>query len=146
MLDSTLLISDGPKPVAVRLCLGLVNSGPTGPLSSEMGALVEGLLSRVVVVEVAMVEYIEPKGRWQALRQRWQLETQRMLSCWLRPSFCADRGQSRKSYLIDKNAAGGGCVRGGAKPPPACPCAMPSRGTVYSTLKQKRPGWIQIQQ
>lgn len=54
MLDSTLLISEGPKPVAVRLCLGLVNSGPTGPLSSLIGALVEGLLSRVVV-EVAIV-------------------------------------------------------------------------------------------
>ena len=53
MLDSTLLISEGPKPVAVRLCLGLVNSGPTGPLSSEMGALVEGRLSRVEV-EVAI--------------------------------------------------------------------------------------------
>ena len=53
MLDSTLLISEGPKPVAVRLCFGLVNSGPTGPWSSEMGAFVEGLLSRVEV-EVAM--------------------------------------------------------------------------------------------
>ena len=53
MLDSTLLISEGPKPVAVRLCLGLVNSGPTGPFSSEMGAFVEGLRSRVDV-EVAI--------------------------------------------------------------------------------------------
>ena len=54
ILDSTLLISPGPNPVAVLLCLGLVNSGPTGPLSSEMGALVEGRLSRVEV-EVAMM-------------------------------------------------------------------------------------------
>lgn len=60
-----LLISEGPKPVAVRLCLSLVNSGPTGPLSSEMGALVEGLLSRVVV-EVAIVSY---KAHLQALIQ-----------------------------------------------------------------------------
>lgn len=30
--------------MTVRLCLGLVKSGPTGPLSSEIGALVDGLL------------------------------------------------------------------------------------------------------
>lgn len=45
MLDSTLLISAAPKPVAVRACFGRVKSGPTGPLSSDMGALVEGLRS-----------------------------------------------------------------------------------------------------
>ena len=54
MLDSTLLISPGPNPVAVRLCFGRVKSGPIGPLRSEMGALVEALRSRVVV-EVAIV-------------------------------------------------------------------------------------------
>ena len=53
MLDSTLLISDGPKPVAVRLCLGLVTpSGPTGPFRSEMGALVDSVLCLVVVAIV----------------------------------------------------------------------------------------------
>jgi hypothetical protein len=46
MLASTLLISLGPKPVTVRLCLGRVMLGPTGPLRSAMGALVEGLRSR----------------------------------------------------------------------------------------------------
>lgn len=56
MLDSTLLISPGPKPVAVRLCLGLLmDSGPIGPLRSEMGALVEGFRSRVLVPLVAMI-------------------------------------------------------------------------------------------
>lgn len=45
MLDSTLLMSAAPKPVAVRACFGLVKSGPTGPWSSDMGALVEGLRS-----------------------------------------------------------------------------------------------------
>lgn len=45
MLDSTLLMSAAPKPVAVRACFGLVKSGPTGPLSSDTGALVEGLRS-----------------------------------------------------------------------------------------------------
>ena len=49
MLASTLLISVAPNPVAVLLCFGLVKSGPTGPLRSEMGALVEGLLWRVWV-------------------------------------------------------------------------------------------------
>jgi hypothetical protein len=38
-------MSAAPKPVAVRACFGLVKSGPTGPLSSDMGALVEGLRS-----------------------------------------------------------------------------------------------------
>lgn len=40
------MISAGPKPVAVRLCFGLVNPGPMGPWSSDSGALVEGLRSR----------------------------------------------------------------------------------------------------
>lgn len=44
MLFSTFLISPALKPVTVRLCLGLEKPGPTGPLSSEIGALVEGLL------------------------------------------------------------------------------------------------------
>jgi hypothetical protein len=47
MLASTLLISPGPKPVTVRLCFGRVKlAGPTGPWSSERGALVEGFRSR----------------------------------------------------------------------------------------------------
>lgn len=46
MLFSTLLISPALKPVTVRLCLGLVKPGPIGPLSSEIGALVDGLLAR----------------------------------------------------------------------------------------------------
>jgi hypothetical protein len=46
MLDSTALMSPAPKPVAVRLCFGLVKPGPTGPDKVEMGALVEGLRSR----------------------------------------------------------------------------------------------------
>jgi hypothetical protein len=41
-VPSTLLISPAPKPVKVRLCLGLEKPGPTGPWSSEIGALVEG--------------------------------------------------------------------------------------------------------
>lgn len=45
MLASTLLMSLGPKPVTVLLCLGRVKVGPTGPLRSESGALVEGLRS-----------------------------------------------------------------------------------------------------
>ena len=40
-LPSTLLISPAPKPVKVRLCLGLVKPGPTGPWRS-MGAPVLG--------------------------------------------------------------------------------------------------------
>jgi hypothetical protein len=45
-LPSTLLISPAPKPVNVRLCLGLENPGPTGPCRSDSGALVEGRRSR----------------------------------------------------------------------------------------------------
>lgn len=52
MLASTLLISAGPKPVTVLLCLGLViPAGPTGP-KSDMGADELGLRSRGVVVVV----------------------------------------------------------------------------------------------
>ena len=61
MLASTLLISDAPNPVTVRLCLGLMNSGPTGPFKSEMGALVEGLRSRVLVAIVALGRYLDEK-------------------------------------------------------------------------------------
>lgn len=49
-IPSTLLISPAPKPVKVRLCLGLEKPGPTGPCRSEIGALVEGRRSRGVVV------------------------------------------------------------------------------------------------
>lgn len=49
ILASTFWISFAPKPVTVRLCFGLVKSGPTGPFKSEIGALVEGLLARVSV-------------------------------------------------------------------------------------------------
>lgn len=61
MLASTLLISDGPKPVKVRLCLGRLNPGPTGPCKSEMGAPTEGLRSwwdEVVVDDDAMVAFV----------------------------------------------------------------------------------------
>ena len=48
MLASTFLISPGPKPVTVLVCLGRVRlGGPTGPLRSASGELVEGLRSLV---------------------------------------------------------------------------------------------------
>ena len=60
MLASTFLISAAPKPVAVRLCLGReIPSGPTGPWMSEIGADVEGFLSRVWVAMVDMKEGID---------------------------------------------------------------------------------------
>jgi hypothetical protein len=52
---STFLISPAPKPVKVRLCLGLEKPGPTGPCRSEMGALVEGRRS----LEAAGFDMIE---------------------------------------------------------------------------------------
>ena len=52
-----LLISDGPKPVTVRLCFGRVMPlGPTGPWKSVMGAEELGLRSRGVEEVVAMVD------------------------------------------------------------------------------------------
>lgn len=54
---STALISAGPKPVTVLLCLGLVKPGPTGPWSSERGALIEGLRS------LAMEGLLSGRGR-----------------------------------------------------------------------------------
>jgi len=62
MLASTLLMSLGPKPVTVLLCLGRVKPvGPTGPLRSLSGALVEGLRSRgegaaAAILMMAMAE------------------------------------------------------------------------------------------
>jgi hypothetical protein len=56
-LASTALISPGPNPVAVLLCLGLlIPGGPTGA-RSLMGADVLGLRSLVVVVE-AMIAWL----------------------------------------------------------------------------------------
>jgi hypothetical protein len=53
---STLLISDAPKPVIVRLCLGLVMpAGPIGPESSATGADVDGLRERTVGVVAMMI-------------------------------------------------------------------------------------------
>lgn len=47
-LPSKLLISLGPKPVAVRVCFGReMPAGPTAPWISTIGADVEGRLSRV---------------------------------------------------------------------------------------------------
>lgn len=37
-------MSCAPNPVAVRLCFGRVKSGPTGPLRSDRGALIDGRL------------------------------------------------------------------------------------------------------
>lgn len=49
MLASTLLISDGPNPVTVRLCLGRdMPAGPMGPWKSVMGAEELGFRSRGV--------------------------------------------------------------------------------------------------
>ena len=63
MLASTLLISAAPKPVAVRLCLGReIPSGPTGPWRSEMGADVDGLLSRGLVAMVGCVKEVLEEG------------------------------------------------------------------------------------
>jgi hypothetical protein len=56
MLASTLLISLGPKPVTVLLCFGRVKlAGPTGPLKSAMGALMEGRRSRAGEEDVAIL-------------------------------------------------------------------------------------------
>jgi hypothetical protein len=55
MLDSTALMSPAPKPVAVRMCLGLEKPGPTGPVSVEMGAPIEGLRSRGAATAAAIV-------------------------------------------------------------------------------------------
>lgn len=58
MLDSTLLISWAPNPVAVRLCFGRVNPGPTGPCRVEIGAPIEAFRSLGdAVPAVAMMSY-----------------------------------------------------------------------------------------
>lgn len=51
ILASTALISAGLNPVKVRLCLGRLKPGPTGPWRSEMGAPTEGLRSRDIGLE-----------------------------------------------------------------------------------------------
>lgn len=71
MLASTFLISLGPKPVTVLLCLGRVNEGPTGPLRSPRGALVEGLRSRgegfaaILIMSIAEKRELLRKCRWE---------------------------------------------------------------------------------
>ena len=59
MLLSTLLISCAPKPVKVRLCLGLLKPGPMGPTRGSLGgAPTDGLRSRAgaALVAVAIVD------------------------------------------------------------------------------------------
>jgi len=75
MLDSTLLISAAPKPVAVRACFGLVKSGPTGPLSSDMGAFVEGLRSLFCVplgADMLLAVLGMPQVQW---RSKYNMDT-----------------------------------------------------------------------
>lgn len=73
MLASTLLISPGPKPVTVLLCLGRVNCGPTGPLKSDSGALVEGRRSRgcVAFAVVAILSMSIATKRELLRERRW---------------------------------------------------------------------------
>jgi len=66
-LASTALISAGPKPVAVLLCLGLLMpGGPTAVVKSLIGAEVLGLRSRGAgaVVGVAMFVVAREEVGW----------------------------------------------------------------------------------
>lgn len=59
ILASTLLISCCEKPVTVLLCFGrVIPGGPTGSWKSVIGAEVDGLLSRVLVVDAMFGECI----------------------------------------------------------------------------------------
>jgi hypothetical protein len=71
MLASTLLISLGPKPVAVLLCLGLVKlAGPTGPCRSASGELMEGRRSRAGAGVIAILR-MAMGGKEKLLKARW---------------------------------------------------------------------------
>jgi hypothetical protein len=77
MLFSTFWRSLAPKPVTVRLCLGrLKSAGPTGPLSSEIGALEEGLRSRIAVAMMVgrsgACELELVRGKAAATRVNWR--------------------------------------------------------------------------
>lgn len=65
MLASTLLISLGPKPVAVRLCFGRLKPGPTGPTNVEMGAPIESFRSRGAPSTAAAAAMLR-MGAWEA--------------------------------------------------------------------------------
>jgi hypothetical protein len=72
MLASTILMSPGPNPVNVRLCLGRLKPGPTGPCRSEIGAPTEGRRSRKAVdiarFGLASIEIICQEGIDDILR------------------------------------------------------------------------------
>ena len=74
MLFSTALILPAPKLVTVLLCLGQVKfAGPTRPLRSARGALVEGRRSRGEGAEVAILRMsIAEKGE---LLSEWRCRT-----------------------------------------------------------------------
>jgi hypothetical protein len=80
MLASTLLISVGPKPVKVRLCLGRLNPGPTGPWRSAIGAPTEGFRSRrgsvtgTVVPVDDMVVVLGEDGKSKENKEKCKLE------------------------------------------------------------------------
>jgi hypothetical protein len=65
MLASTLLMSPGPNPVTVLLCFGLVKlAGPTGPLRSASGALVDGRRSRAGEATMLKIQLQQRSNYW----------------------------------------------------------------------------------
>lgn len=73
MLASTLLISLGPKPVTVLLCLGLVKEGPISAKLPSSGADMEGRLwwaGRASVVAIA-AEAGDVQVQWQGKSKEW---------------------------------------------------------------------------
>lgn len=125
MLASTLLISDGPKPVTVLLCLGLViPAGPTGPLKSVMGAEVLGRRSRRLasLVEVMLgrrdtTQCVCVKGLLQILWRKRQVYVQRR-SCLLSAELLlgANALQGSETGLLHVRGRGILAIRGGVGP------------------------------
>lgn len=96
MAASTALISEGPNPVAVLLCFGLLKPGPIGPCRSESGALVDGRRWRVAMIAVQLKVGGRKKGE-EAVNKRQKRQ---------RRGLCRRRRQSRL-------AAHTGVMRGG---------------------------------
>ena len=89
ILASTPLMSPLPNPVNVRLCFGRENSGPTGPWSSEIGALVDGLrsLDVVLVVDIVIAPRILRWRRGELTAYRCGCEIQQFGKLWFK-LFC----------------------------------------------------------
>lgn len=123
MLASTLLISPGPKPVTVLLCFGRVKlAGPTGPLRSASGALIEGRRSRAGEASVAMVSRTRGLGSGEQRAER---------VCVCGECEYEKRGEEEEGQEVEVKVKAGAGRRGGDEGGGGCNEEKETRTSLY---------------